>query len=67
VDHPAQLLLDFGRQLEALAIRPEELLPEDDGTPAEASTRHRSVSRRLRTRGRRDIGSLDHLPMIEQP
>ena len=67
VDHPAQLLLDFGRQLEALPIRPEELPPEDDGTPAEASTRNRSVSRRLRTRGRRDIGSLDHLPMIEQP
>jgi len=65
VDHPAQLLLDFARQLEALPLRPEELLPEAD--IADVTARHRSTSRRLRTRGRRDIGSLDHLPMIEQP
>lgn len=66
VDHPAQLLLDFGREFEALPIRPEDLLSEDEAA-TEAITRNRSTARRLRTRGRRDIGSLDHLPMIEQP
>ncbi len=65
IDHPAQLLLDFSRQLENLPIWPDELQPQDD-TPAEAATRNRSISRRLRTRGRRDIGSLHHLPMIEK-
>jgi transposase len=66
VDHPAQLLLEFGRQLESLPIWPDELLPEDDGSPDQSTTRNRSVSRRLRTRGRRDIGSLNHIPMIEK-
>ena len=34
--------------------------------PDEAGSSQRRTSRRLRTRGRRDIGSLDHLPLIEQ-
>jgi transposase len=66
VGDPAQLLLDFGERLEALPIRPEDLLPEDQAA-AEPITRNRSTVRRLRTRGRRDIGSMDHLPMIEKP
>jgi len=59
---PGQLLLDFAQRLDALPI-------DTTGLPAEAAdptTRDRLVSRRLRTRGRRDIGSLDHLPLIEQ-
>ena len=59
---PGQLLLDFGGQLDALAIDAEDL-PAESGE--DASTKRRS-SRRLRTRGRRDISQLDHLPMIEQ-
>lgn len=57
---PAQLVLDFARQLEALPIQPEDLPPDDP------TGRQRAVSRRLRTRGRRDIGALDHLPLIER-
>jgi hypothetical protein len=60
----AQLTLDFARQLEAQPIQPEDLPPPEDSNAHAAS--HRSHPRRLRTRGRRDIGSLDHLPMIEK-
>jgi transposase len=57
-----QLLLDFGGQLDALVIDAADLPAEaDPGAP-----RQRTASRRLRTRGRRDIGALDHLPLIEQ-
>lgn len=59
---PGQLLLDFGGLLDGLTIDTTDLPVEPDG--GEPSQRH--ASRRLRTRGRRDIGSLDHLPLIEQ-
>jgi transposase len=58
----AQMFLDFGQSLESLPIHRRDLPPEAVESPA----RSRPVSRRLRTRGRRDIGSLDHLPLIEQ-
>ena len=58
----AQLVLEFGRQLEALPMAPEDL----SAATAEAAEADRPVSRRLRTRGRRDIGTLDHLPLIEK-
>lgn len=59
---PGQLLLDFGGLLNGLAIDAEDLpIGLDD-----AESSQRPASRRLRTRGRRDIGSLDHLPLIEQ-
>ena len=57
---PAQLLLDFARHLESLPTPADVAPPEQPATPG------RRTSRRLRTRGRRDIGSLDHLPMIEK-
>jgi transposase len=58
---PGQLLLDFGGRLDALPIEAGDLPAEPD---EDASTQRRR-SRRLRTRGRRDIGSLEHLPLIE--
>ena len=61
----AQMLLDFGQQLDALPVRRGEL-PPDEGT-TEPATPRRPVSRRIRTRGRRDIGAMDHLPMFEHP
>jgi len=59
---PGQLLLDFGDRLDALPINNADLPDEAD---EDASTPRRR-SRRLRTRGRRDISQLDHLPLIEQ-
>jgi transposase len=59
---PGQLLLEFAGRLEALSIAAADL-PAEAADPA---LRDRSVSRRLRTRGRRDLGTLDHLPLIEQ-
>ena len=59
---PGQLLLDFGGLLDALPIDAADLPAEPD----EESPTKRRKSRRLRTRGRRDISQLDHLPMIEQ-
>jgi transposase len=56
-----QLLLGFAERVGALPI-PEDLPAEDD----EATAQPLSRSRRLRTRGRRDIGKLDQLPLIEQ-
>jgi len=61
IGDPAQLLLDFARRLEALPIQADALSPD-----ADATTGDRRLSRRLGTRGRRDIGALDHLPMIEK-
>jgi transposase len=61
---PGQMLLDFGQKLEALPVHPDDLAPEEDANEPAAAPR--PVSRRIRTRGRRDIGSLDHLPMVEQ-
>ena len=65
VSDAAQMLLDFGQKLEALPIHRGDLPPEHE--TAESATRDRSVSRRIRTRGRRDIGAMDHLPMFEHP
>lgn len=62
VGNIGQLLLDFTRQWEALPPGPEDASPADD----EGRTPDRPASRRLRTRGRRDIGALDHLPLIEK-
>lgn len=59
-----QMLLDFGEKLETLPIRHGDVPPEEN-TNEPAAVR-RPASRRIRTRGRRDIGSLDHLPMVEQ-
>lgn len=59
---PGQLLLDFGGLLDALTIDAADLPAE----PSEEISTKRRSSRRLRTRGRRDISQLDHLPMIEQ-
>lgn len=76
VGDPGQLLLEFAGRLAALPIDPADL-PADGkdtsnthGTPGDASestaaSPQQKASRRLRTRGRRDIGSLD-LPQIEQ-
>jgi len=58
------MLLDFGQKLEALPIRHGDVPPEED--TAEPATVQRPASRRIRTRGRRDIGSLDNLPIVEQ-
>lgn len=59
---PGQLLLDFGGLLDGLTIDAADPPDESD----EATLTKRRSSRRLRTRGRRDISSLDHLPLIEQ-
>ena len=61
VSDPGQLLLDFAGRLDALPIDAAD-------RPAETTepSGERRVSRRLRTRGRRDVGSLNHLPLIEQ-
>jgi transposase len=59
---PGQFLLDFGGQLDALVIDAADLPVESD----DRSPPQRTASRRLRTRGRRDISQLDHLPLIEQ-
>jgi len=62
IGDPGQLLLDFGDQLDALPINANDLPTESN----EDIPRQRAASRRLRTRGRRDISQLAHLPMIEQ-
>jgi transposase len=59
VSDPGQLLLDFAGHLDALPVQSEEESPDVDEPPS-------SAPRRVRTRGRRDIGSMDHLDMIEQ-
>jgi transposase len=63
VGDTAQMLLDFGQKLEAMPVKPGDMPPEEDNTSADPQ---KPVSRRIRTRGRRDIGSLDNLPMVEQ-
>jgi len=57
-----QLLLDFAGQLDALPADVAELL-QNVQAPAEAAA---TPPRRLRTRGRRDLGELTDLPLIEQ-
>jgi transposase len=69
----AQLLLDFARQLEATPVDPADLPPaaDDDAKepaneqPAQPATGPKAT-RRIRARGRRDIGAMDHLPMLEK-
>ena len=63
ISDAAQMFLDFGQRLEALPIRPGDVPPEENAAEPAAAP---PVSRRLRTRGRRDIGSLDNLPIVEQ-
>lgn len=64
---PAQLLLDFAKHLDTLPAQTaapssaEAAAAESPDAPA-----RRRAQRRLRTRGRRDIGDLNHLPMIEK-
>ncbi len=58
---PGQLLLDFGQLLDGLPID-NTALPAEEDVPGE----QRRASRRLRTRGRRDLSQLEHLPLIEQ-
>lgn len=59
---PGQLLLDFGGLLDGLPIDTADLPDaEEDG-----QSQPRRASRRLRTRGRRDLSQLEHLPLIEQ-
>jgi len=58
----AQMLLDFGKKLDELPVRSGDVPPEED----ESLTREHSTSRRIRTRGRRDIGTLNNLPLVEQ-
>lgn len=58
----AQLLLDFGLTLEALPI-PAESAP---AASEESTSTDASAPRRLRTRGRRDLGTMDHLPLVEK-
>jgi transposase len=58
---PGQLLLDFGQLLDGRPINVANLPSEPEGPPEPGH-----ASRRLRTRGRRDLNQLEHLPLIEQ-
>lgn len=58
---PGQLLLDFGGLLDALPIDAGNVPAAEDNDQSQP----RRASRRLRTRGRRDLSQLDHLPQIE--
>jgi transposase len=55
-----QLLLDFGQLLDQLPISAADLPAEEEAPPEQPR-----VSRRLRTRGRRDLSQLEHLPLFE--
>jgi transposase len=56
-----QLVLEFAGQLEARPIEPD-MLPAD---VPEASVDKKTV-RRVRSRGRRDLSQLNHLPLVEK-
>ena len=65
----AQMFLDFGQKLEELTIRHGDVPPKEnvsEGEPTTESATPRPVTRRIRTRGHRDISSLDNLPIVEQ-
>jgi transposase len=64
IGNAAQMFLEFGQKLDALPIRNGDVPPEEPKT--EPAAESAPVSRRVRTRGRRDIGTLDNLPIIEQ-
>jgi transposase len=61
-----QMLLDFGIKLEELPVRHGDVPPEENLAESADPAAPQPVSRRIRTRGRRDIGSLTNLPIIEQ-
>lgn len=61
-----QMLLDFGQKLEELPVHHGDIAPEENQAESADEAAPQPVSRRIRTRGRRDIGSLDNLPMVEQ-
>jgi hypothetical protein len=56
-----QLVLEFAAQLEARPIE-QDMLPAD---VPEASVDPKTA-RRVRSRGRRDLSQLDHLPLVEK-
>ncbi len=58
---PGQLLLDFGGLLDGRPIDAADVPGAEDDDQSQP----RRASRRLRTRGRRDLSQLDHLPQIE--
>jgi len=62
---PGQLLLEFAQQLEQQPLAVQEATVS--AAPVQdAAGESRGAARRLRTRGRRDIGAMNHLPIIEQ-
>ena len=61
-----QMLLDFGVKLEELPVRHGDVPPEENKAESADQAAPQAVSRRIRTRGRRDIGSLTSLPLVEQ-
>jgi len=66
---PAQMLLEFARHLDTLPADPQASPATDEAatdTGSAEAPSERRAKRRLRTRGRRDIGDLKHLPMIEK-
>ncbi len=63
---PGQPLLEFAQRLDQLPIDAADLPEAATPDAAESALPQHTASRRLRTRGRRDIGNLDHLPIIEQ-
>jgi transposase len=66
ISDSAQMLLEFGQKLEELPIGHGDVPPEENTAESTDESTPRPVSRRIRTRGRRDIGSLNNLPMIEK-
>jgi len=58
---PGQLLLDFGGRLDGLPIDAGDVPGAEDNDQSQP----RRASRRLRTRGRRDLSQLEPLPLIE--
>jgi hypothetical protein len=70
VSDAAQMLMDFGQKLESSPVHAGDLPPEANGDSDQdqsgPATQSRRVSRRLRSKGRRDIGSLNNLPIVEQ-
>jgi transposase len=66
---PGQLLLDFAQHLDAPPVPAQDPATTDASDTASAASdtpNKRRGKRRLGTRGRRDIGAMNHLPIIEQ-
>ena len=67
IGDPGQMFLDFGARLDTLPIQRGDVPAEEETNQAtDAAAEKPPVSRRVRTRGRRDIGALTNLPLIEQ-